>query len=135
MPLHLRWDRGNQVGGVGLVTIGMLSNKPHLWVGLRSSTEFYPGCGSMRTHSQPADKVRAEVWGFEGQQLLRSCMWQLIADAAAVVRVTAASGPHRQVHLLLQRPLTAYAPLLCCMPVPSSPLFCPAGPVCDQHAV
>lgn len=57
MQLHLRWDKGNTVQSVGLITTGLPGGKPNLWVGLKTSTEFFPGCSSARKESEPVEKV------------------------------------------------------------------------------
>lgn len=58
MQLHLRWDRGTTVHSVGLITTSeLLGSKPNLWVGLKWSTEFLPGCNAARKGSEPVQKV------------------------------------------------------------------------------
>jgi hypothetical protein len=59
--LYIRCDRGNTVHSLGLITTGLPGSKPNLWVGLKWSTEFYPGCSSTRKESESVERVRASL--------------------------------------------------------------------------
>lgn len=69
MQLQLRWDRYNPVHSVGLITTGLPGCKPNLWVGLRWSTEFFPGCSSARKETEAVEKV-SQGCGKQGMLLM-----------------------------------------------------------------
>lgn len=56
--LYIRCDRGNAVHSLGLIDTGVPGSKPNLWVGLKWSTDFYPGCSSARKESESVVRVR-----------------------------------------------------------------------------
>lgn len=55
---------------LGLINTGVPGSKPNLWVGLKWSTDFYPGCSSARKESESV--VRVRLCGQQGQWLAAS---------------------------------------------------------------
>jgi hypothetical protein len=59
--LHLKWERGTHVTGLGLMPAASPGAGPDLWVGLTKHTEFYPACSTAHKTKVPAAKVSSSA--------------------------------------------------------------------------